>query len=670
MEEGKLSLESKDIAAEKRQELLHLFPEAQTEGGKIDFDQLKRALGESIDAGRERYGMNWPGKADCFRLIQSPSTATLLPVRAESVRFDDTENMIIEGDNLEVLKLMQQGYQSKVKMIYIDPPYNTGNDFIYPDDFADNLKNYLQYSGQVDAEEKRFSNNLETDGRFHSKWLNMMYPRLYLARNLLRDDGVIFVSIDDHAIATSRMLMDEVFGQKNFCATFVWNTEGNTDNQYTVKVNHEYIVAYFKNSLNADAAIGRVVDPNTREDSNLWKGIADNNINKNNPENPPDIVTLPIGFPSSEAEIFYEKKAVDDDFFSASRKEKFISDELKNRYGIEKLSGLPVKLDDLVVKNHLLVKPCRIYGGFANRNKLLEFIKNDCQPVIDDSGAPIRFYLNANAAVRYQKDNEKPRNILSVLRNFGTTEKTRTYLKILEVFYDYPKPLGLIEYLIRVGCEDPNGIVLDFFAGSGTTGEAVLRLNASEGTHRRFICVQLPEKLTDTRFGNLTQIARHRLRAACSQQDSPTPCLPGIDAQPASGFRDFRLAESNFKIWDAHTDDGVQGVERQMELAVNHIVPDRTAEDLFYEILMKSEYPLTAKVEIFDAAGIAAFSVEDDALIVCVERKVTAEAVAAIAKRSPSKVIFLDEAFSGNDQLKANAKMNFESAGVKRFDTV
>ncbi len=192
MDEGKLSLESKDIAAEKRQELLRLFPEAQTEGARIDFDQLKRALGESVDSARERYGMNWPGKADCFRLIQSPSTATLLPVRIESVRFDDTENMLIEGDNLEVLKLMQQGYQSKVKMIYIDPPYNTGNDFICPDDFADNLNNYLQYSGQVDAEEKRFSNNLETDGRFHSKWLNMMYPRLYLARNLLRDDGVIF----------------------------------------------------------------------------------------------------------------------------------------------------------------------------------------------------------------------------------------------------------------------------------------------------------------------------------------------------------------------------------------------------------------------------------------------------------------------------------------------
>jgi adenine-specific DNA-methyltransferase len=182
VDEGKLSLESKDIAEEKRQELLRLFPEVRTEGGTIDFDQLKRTLGETIDAGKERYGMNWPGKADCFRVIQSPSTATLLPVRQESVRFDETDNVIIEGDNLEVLKLLQKGYQNQVKMIYIDPPYNTGKDFIYPDDFSDNLKNYLQYTEQVDREGKKFSNNLESDGRRHSKWLNMMYPRLYLAR--------------------------------------------------------------------------------------------------------------------------------------------------------------------------------------------------------------------------------------------------------------------------------------------------------------------------------------------------------------------------------------------------------------------------------------------------------------------------------------------------------
>jgi adenine-specific DNA-methyltransferase len=662
-------LESVDIAAEKKAELLRLFPEAATEGGKIDFDQLKRALGKGVDPGKERYGMSWPGKAECFRAIQTPSIATLLPVREESVRFDETENMIIEGDNLEVLKLLQKGYQGKIKMIYIDPPYNTGNDFIYPDNYSESLETYLEYTGQVDAEGKRFCNNLETDGRFHSKWLNMMYPRLYLARNLLREDGVIFVSIDDHEVATARLLLDNIFGHSNLCASFVWNTEGNTDNQYTIKINHEYVLVYYKDARLAEDAIGRVVDPNTREDSNLWKGIADNNINKNNPENPPGIVTLPAGFPSSEASLYYEAKTVDEEFFEIASREKCISDDLKQRYGIEKLSGLPIKLDDLVVENHLLVNPCRIFGGFANRNKLLEFIKNECAPVEDESGVPIRFYVNANAAVRYQKENEKPRNVLSVLRNFGTTEKTRTYLKKLSISYDYPKPVGLIKYLIEVGCPNSDGIVLDFFAGSATTGEAVLRLNSSSESNRSFICVQLPEKLNSGQFSDLAQIARHRVKVLVEDQ-MPVDPLPEMRSGLLPGFRSFRLAPSNFKVWDAHTGGGIEALEQQLQLAVNNVRQDRTSEDILYEILLKSEFPLTAPVVHFDAAGTEAFSVQHDNMIVCVAREVTEAAITAIAARKPLQVVFLDEAFTGNDQLKKNARLNFEAAGVIRFQTI
>ena len=204
----KLDLRSHDIAEDKRQALLHLFPEIRTEGGKIDFERLKLALGEAVDVGKERYGMHWPGKADCFKTIQMPSLGTLRPCPEESVNFDTTENLIIEGDNLEVLKLLQKSYLGKVKMIYIDPPYNTGNDFIYPDDYSESLQTYLEYTGQVDAEGKKFSTNTETDGRFHSKWLNMMYPRLYLARNLLREDDVVFVSIDDHEVHNLRMVMN------------------------------------------------------------------------------------------------------------------------------------------------------------------------------------------------------------------------------------------------------------------------------------------------------------------------------------------------------------------------------------------------------------------------------------------------------------------------------
>src|SRR5581483_3600171 len=229
-ETDKLNLRSHEIAEDRQQELLRLFPEIRTEGGKVDFDRLKLVLGEAVDAGKERYGMNWPGKAECFRSIQAPSLGTLRPCLEESVNFDTTANLIIAGDNLEVLKLLQKSYLGKIKMIYIDPPYNTGNDFIYPDDSTESLQTYLEYTGQVDAEGKRFSTNTEADGRFHSKWLNMMYPRLYLARNLLRDDGVVFVSIDDREVENLRRLCSDVFGEENFVAQIVWEKMYTTKN--------------------------------------------------------------------------------------------------------------------------------------------------------------------------------------------------------------------------------------------------------------------------------------------------------------------------------------------------------------------------------------------------------------------------------------------------------
>jgi adenine-specific DNA-methyltransferase len=264
-----LDLRSEDIAGDKVQELLHLFPEVGTEGGRVDFDRLKVALGEAVDVGKERYGMNWPGKAECFRTIQLPSLGTLLPCPVESVNFDTTQNMIIEGDNLEVLKLLQKSYLGKVKMIYIDPPYNTGNDFIYPDNYAESLQTYLEYTGQVDAEGKKFSTNTEADGRFHSKWMNMMYPRLYLARNLLREDGIIFVSISDKEVSALRFLMNEVFGEENFGAQFVWKSRQFPDSRATtgVSTDHEYILLYAR----SDGGVLRGVERD--ESKGLWPNV-------------------------------------------------------------------------------------------------------------------------------------------------------------------------------------------------------------------------------------------------------------------------------------------------------------------------------------------------------------------------------------------------------------
>ena len=243
-------LRSHNLTEEKRQELLRLFPEIRTEGGKIDFERLKLALGEMVEVGRERYGMNWPGKADCFKIIQAPSMGTLLPAPEESVDFDGSENLIIEGDNLEVLKLLQKAYLGKVKIIYIDPPYNTGNDFMYPDNYTESLQTYLEYTGQVDAEGKKFGTNSDTDGRFHSRWLNMMYPRLYLARNLLNESGSIFISIDEKELQSLRSICNDIFGEDCFVAvlTVLCNPKGGSQDKYFA-TNHEYVVVYSKNPL-------------------------------------------------------------------------------------------------------------------------------------------------------------------------------------------------------------------------------------------------------------------------------------------------------------------------------------------------------------------------------------------------------------------------------------
>jgi len=404
-------------------------------------------------------------------------------------------NKIIHGDNLEALKALLPEYEGKIKCIYIDPPYNTGKKGWVYNDSSDHpkIKNWINKTvGDEDEDLSR-----------HDKWLCMMYPRVQLMKKLMSDDGILFISINDVEEGNLRLMCDEIFGRKNFLTKLIWNSEGNTDNQLEIKINHEYILVYLKDISLKSSAIGRIVDPNTREDSNLWKGIADNNINKNNPANPPEFVELPIGFPCTEKELFYKAKDLDEEFFQKTREDKMISDSIKKKYKIENQSGLPIKVTDLIVKDFKLVQPCKIYGGFANRNKLELFIKNDLKP-INDNGAPLSFYLNRNAAVRYRKENEKPRNILSVLRNFGTTEKMRTELKNQGVNFSYPKPTELIKYLISFGAQEQNSIILDSFAGSGTTAHAVLKLNLEDGGKRKFIVVQLDEP---TENGEMVNIA-------------------------------------------------------------------------------------------------------------------------------------------------------------------
>lgn len=670
----KMKMHSPDLSQDNIAKIRALFPDCITEAADeqgnirltVDFDQLRQTLSDHIVEGpQERYRLDWPGKREALLTANAPIAKTLRPCREESVDFDTTQNLFIEGDNLDALKLLQESYLGKVKMIYIDPPYNTRKDFIYNDDFAENARDFLIRSNQADAYTGRLVANGEGNGRFHSDWLSMIYARLRIARNMLSHDGIIFVSIDDNEIANLRSVCDEVFGARNFCAQFVWNTEGNTDNQYEIKINHEYIVCYYRDKDFSDAAVGKVIDPNTREDSNLWAGIADNNVNKNNPENPPSIVTLPAGFPARIDSLFYKQKDVDEKFFSICDRDKYISDLTKAQYGIESNSGLPVKLDDMIIEGGKLVKDCRIFVGYANKNKLLDFISNGCEP-IEDGGNMMGFYINSNAAVRYWRENDKPRNILSVIRNLGTTEKSKTYLKSMDIYYDYPKPVGLLKYLLKIGCAG-GGVIVDFFAGSGSTAEAAYELNAEDGRNRKFIVVQIPEGLDPAKKSqkaafdfcvarnispNLAEISKERIRRA-GKKLLEGQCNEGWNRD--IGFRVLKIDSSNMSDVYYRPDEVNQD---ELFGQVDSVKPDRTGEDLLFQVLIDWGVELTLPIHRETLLGKTVYSVDGNALIACFDTGVTDELVKEIAARAPLRAVFRDTSFA-RDADRINAEQLF-----------
>jgi adenine-specific DNA-methyltransferase len=532
---------------------------------------------------------------------------------------------------------------------------------------------------------ERYTRNRKDHNRYHANWLNMMYPRLRVAKDLLRDDGVIFIHIDDNEVHNLRKICDEVFGERNFGVNFVWNTEGNTDNQYVIKVKHEHILCYYRNALNKDVAIGKVIDPNTPENSNLRKGFADNNINKNNPANPPVTVELPIGFPCTEEKMVYRAKALDDDFFRISKEEKYISDSLKKEYNIENLSGLPVKMDDMVVENYKLIKPCRIYVGMANRDKLEAFIKNNLEP-ISENDSPIEFYINSNAAVRYRKINEKPRNILSVLRNLGTTEKNKTYLKRMEIYFDYPKPIQLLKYLVLIGSTNKNDIVLDFFSGSSATAHATMQLNAEDGGNRKYIMVQLPEPCDENSeafkagYKNICEIGKERIRRAGEKILEENKDKDGIENLD-TGFKVFRVADTNinwlhqdlkgYDLFD-HYDKNASDKDKL------DFMPGFTDLDVVYEIMLRqTDIPLSSKVVQLSDIGSHTYMFADS-FVVCLEQAITRELVNRLAaiEPLPVKFVFRDSAFDDNIALKdetfrrLNALIEKNSGGEKPAYTV
>jgi len=579
----KQPLTSMNITEEQLQNFKQLFPEAFSEGLKIDWDKLRLTLGETVDVGKERYGMNWPGKADCFKTIQQPSIATLVPARDESINFDTTENLFIEGDNLEVLKLLQKSYLGKVKMIYIDPPYNTGNEFIYPDNYSENLETYLEYTGQVDSTGKKFGTNTDTDGRFHSKWLNMMYPRLFLAKNLLCENGVIFISIGEDEFSNLRLLMNEILGEENYISTIsrVMKSGGNKGKFFSPNI--DYLLVYAKN-------IYQIEDFKGELDDDLVKKLYNKNqeTGKRKGEK-----YRPFGLYQSS-----------------------LDSRPNQRYFIKCPDGSlaipPGKTMPIDKNDGSKVTPYSNDGCWRwsleryleeNENDNIVFIKSPSGVLIDENGNPSKWNVYTKIWLNdRQEAGQIPVNFITKYENRHSAKE----LKELEISFDFSKPVGLIKFLASICNLNNNDISLDFFAGSGTTAHAIMELNKDDGGNRKYICVQIPEPTDEkseaykTGYKNIAEISKERIRRVAakikkeqdekglkeagslfsSQNNQENQINQGSDL----GFKVFKLDHSNFKIWDATLEKEPEAIQQRLFEHIDHISPEAAQESILYEL--------------------------------------------------------------------------------------
>ena len=621
-----------DIAAENRARLKQLFPtvftETRNEKGEltesIDFEKLKAELGtfsDTFESRRERYGMEWPGKKEALHLIQTLSSATLKPCRSESVNFDTTQNLFIEGDNLEVLKLLQTSYYGKVKMIYIDPPYNTGKEFIYPDNFSESLETYLEYAGHEGRWKDSQSANAQENPRYHTRWLNMMYPRLYLARNLLREDGVIFISIDDNEVSNLRKLCDEIFGEENFVGQFIWKRRASSamcDNN--VSTDHEYVICFQKGSL--------------------------------------------LGFLGNEKDF-------------------------KNYSNPDNDPRGPWVLGDLTVGMTASMRPNQAYDLVDpktgktypyNPNRVWSFIPSSMKKLLDEG----RVMFPADESKRpmfkrFKNELNNDFNPLStlLLDKVGlNTEATRIIQGLMGGnYFDYSKPISLLNTLISQACIEETDLILDFFAGSATTAHAVLDLNKQDNGNRKFILVQLPEPCAPESeafkagYKTIADIGKERIRRVINKLNTEEEGKLDLDnaAKQDRGFKVLKLDKSNFRQWQKlEPSASPERILEQLSFHIDHIDAKATPEELLYEILLKAGFTLTDKIEPKTISGKELFSVSDGALLLCLEESVTKELIDAVIDLNPQQFLCLDSAFHGNDQLKANAVQTFNAHNMQK----
>lgn len=623
--------QSADVLAENIERLKELFPEIFTEG-KVDFDVLKQLLGGMVDEREEKYGLNWYGKRRARQLALTPSTGTLRPCPEDSVDWDTTKNLMIEGDNLEVLKLLQKSYAGKVKLIYIDPPYNTGKDFVYPDDFKDNIKNYLELTGQVDSGGRKISSNTEASGRFHTDWLNMMYPRLKLARSLLREDGIICISIDDCERDSLRKVCDEVFGEENFVESIIWKKRygGGAKEKHLVSV-HEYVLIYARD-LNE---LGELYVPQSREAIERYYTKRDKNFEKRGAYR-----THPLEATKS------------------------MGDRPNLVFPIPGPDGTQV-----LPKRQWLWSKERVDAALACEG--IEFLK-------DKDGnwtAHSKQYLkDENGELRQAK-------AFSIIDNVFSQHGTNELLDLLgnAQIFPFPKPTGLVRPLLDFGIPDPDGIVLDFFAGSATTAHALMGLNSADKGNRRFILVQLPEPIEPNenkvaadfcdqlnKPRNIAELTKERLRRAGKKIREENSMFAGD-----LGFRVLKLNTSNIRAWEPVN----KNVEQAVQLSIEHLRADRTEADILYELLLKLGLDLCVPIEQKIIAGKTVHSIGAGTLVVCLAPKILRSDVEALAHgivewhkqlapAGESTAVFRDSAFA-DDVAKTNLTAILQQHGLE-----
>lgn len=664
MIETKLNGTTPDIAEENIAKLKEIFPDVFCEG-KVDFEKLQHVLGNYVEDAKERYNFSWNGKGKSLKLAQSPSTGTLLPCKEESKDWDTTENLYIEGDNLEVLKLLQKSYHKKIKMIYIDPPYNTGHDFVYKDNFKDNLQNYLEITGQTDEDGNKITTNSESNGRYHTDWLNMMYPRLRLARNLLTEDGIILTNIDEHELINLQKLYNEIFGEDNDLGTIIWDKRNPKGDARGVSYQHEYILLYAKNK---DRLLETCKIQRPKKNANNMLKKAEQLFSRINSN--------------------YTLEDVNEDFGEWIKSQQDLSggerayckiDDMGNVYRLVSMAWPNKKKapDEYFIPliHPITKKECPIpERGWRNPPETMrELLKQNL--IIfgkDETTQPNRKYL--------LKENMFE-NIPSLLYYGGSDTDL---LSELEIPFDTPKSVDVVMEHIR-SLTKSKEIILDFFSGSATTAHAVMQLNAEDGGNRKFICVQLPEP-TDEKseafkagYKNICEIGKERIRRAGGKIKSEIESANvqiTLDEEekkvPDIGFKVFKLNSSNIKRWQPDFDE----IEDYISLMENNFVDNRTQLDVVYEIMIKYGLDLTYPVEELSCGNTTLYSIGMGMLVICLENNIGADVAKFISDYKKEneidgmRVVFKDGCFGGNDSLKTNIKEILKVAGVEEFITI